>query len=195
MDLKITVGDLECIPISNLVKYHSDNQNLAQTLTDAEKYQEGLDSLPEAERSRLLHFGNALEYVKNFKDYLDEMEINTSTDNLAQQLEKYKECILVITAENTGEDSSFSNSCGLSLEDYVYVVDNEHNQAYYPKYIGPGFACTEAIEPFPTGAIKKTAVFFLLPDEAKITTATFTGNEGIFATVTDIGTLDQPLTE
>ncbi len=79
---------------------------MAQILTDAEKYQEGLFSLPEAERSRLLRSINALEYVKNFKDYLNE-EINTSANDLAQQLEKYEECILVITAENTGEDSKF----------------------------------------------------------------------------------------
>ena len=106
----------------------------------------------------------ALEYLNNFSQHLGE----TDPAAIKAALDDYKECTLTLAARNAGADSAFSDGCGLDISDQVEAVAPSESR-HDAKYIGPGYACTQAEVPFPSNEVVKTVIYFLLPATEEIT--------------------------
>ena len=176
LDLEIRLEGLECISISELAKGR-ENHDLESVLNNFKKYKNDFNSLSSSEKWELLRMADAFEYLGNFQNYLSESQsLSVNLDNITSYLTQYKECLLGLTIRNVGEDSIFSDGCGLDMDDYVSLVD-DYNQTYQTKYLGPGFACTEAEVPFPNGATDRARVYFVLPADRQVATYIFSNGD------------------
>ena len=181
MDLEVTANSFQCFSVLYLVTSEG-KENLAEIMQKYKRYRSIVNSQSYSSSEdywELLRQAEVFEYIENLRQHLNQdRQEPISEDDIAQYLDKYKVCILALTAENIGQDSKFSNGCGLlgDWDRYVRAIDDNH-ESHEPKYIGPGYACTEAEEPFPTGATQKSGVTWLLAQETQIMTITFQAHE------------------
>ena len=173
LDLEITFLAFDCQSLSDIAKEFAPDKTPEEIQTAFDKYERGLSTLPQDEVWELYDIAGALDYMLNLKNYLSQNQSGgqISSASVYQSLALHKQCTLDLTAENKGEDSSFSNGCGLIIDEHVTASDNQEQQ-YQPLYLGPGIACTEAEVPFLAGDSVGTGVVFSLPLETQLTSAT-----------------------
>ncbi len=157
--LELSVNSFDCQTLGQLVRQLGQGKTADEIQAAFDQYSQGLyhSGISAEERWELLTILGALEYMGNLKQQLG--QVNTAT--VWQALDDYQECQLDLTAKNIGDDSKFSNGCGLSLDNYVTA--RVGNDPYEPQYLGEGRACTEAEVPFPSGETTNTRIYFTPP--------------------------------
>ena len=172
--LSIDKLELQCSIIEQTIKALSKTEDLTSLKEGYKRYitydSEFINQLYQQHQTRLI---NAFDYINNLQQYLYTNNPSINKDNIWDYLDRYQDCQVSMQAENIGQDSSFSNLCGLNLDDEVSALDDQ-NHVYDSQYIGPAFACADAIKPFPKGAKEKTAVYFVLPVNRQISYLIFT---------------------
>ena len=114
--LIITVNSLQCQLILDRVTANG-THNQKDILSGYKQYEQGLYNLPSEEYWELLHLFEAFSYIGGMLQYLaEERSQLVEAENIFEYLDQYKECSLVLTARNAGEDSSFSDGCGLRMD-------------------------------------------------------------------------------
>ena len=173
LDLEMTSLALNCLPLSDIAKEFAPDKTPEEIQVAFDRYEQGLSTLPQDEVWELYDIAGALDYMLNLKSHLSQNQSGgpISTDSLYQSLNLYKQCAWDLTAENKGNDHSFSNGCGLIIDKYVTASDGQ-GQQYQPLYLGPAIACTEAEVPFVNGDTTGVRVVFSLPSETELTLAT-----------------------
>ncbi len=173
LDLEITSLTFGCLPLSDIAKEFAPYKTPEEIQAAFDRYEQGLSTLPQDEVWELYGIAGALDYMLNLKSHLSQNQSggSISTVSVYQSLGLYKQCVWGLTAENKGDDHSFSNGCGLIIDEYVTASDDQ-GQQYQPLYLGPAIACTEAKVPFVNGDITSVRVVFSLPSETELTSAT-----------------------
>ena len=182
---EVSVGGFSC---HNLTVYNPApggiNQTLAEFLeTNWAEYERYRQSPSALVGSYLRNGGNfqRLDYY----DYLQEFEAYLAADNpltieeFRDELFRYLHCEVFVTLKNIGPDTIFSDGCGLkfarpiSLEGEARIYGEEsRNQATFSD-----LACTQAEEPFPSGASDSDQVAFIVSAEDQLVAVLVTNAE------------------
>lgn len=173
LELEITFLGIDCQPLSELAAQFVGDKTPAEIQAAFEKYEQGVSTLPQDEAWELYDIAGALDYMVNLKNHLGQTQPGAAIDSgsIYQSLGLYKECVVSLTAKNQGQDSVFSNGCGLTIDSYVTANDDQ-GQQHRPLYLGSAIACTEAEVPFVAGDSVETGVVFSLLLETELSSIT-----------------------
>ena len=170
-ELALSAESFRCTPLPEVLLAAGGGHGLDEILDAFESYGYNYSLVFDDDVWPLVrNMAYALEYLDNFARHLGE----TDAAKIRAALDGYKECTLTLTARNAGADSSFSDGCGLDISDQTEAIAAS-NDRHDAKYVGPGYACTQAEVPFLSNEVVKTVVYFLLPAEAEITYLELTG--------------------
>ena len=188
LELEVVATGFDCQPVVDLAREGAANPSAI--LAAFNRYEDQSVSLSPGERLDILaDFANAFEYLRNFDDHVYRDGPGDEAPTAAeiwQVMGQHKQCHLALTAKNVGADSSFSDGCGPNLDSHFAALSSGPDQTHQPLYLGPGWACTQAIVPFPTGDTTRTTIIFTVPTATQITAVTASHSQ-TEAAVTIIG--------
>lgn len=164
--LEMTATGFDCQPVDQQALRYVRGKTQAEIQTAFDDYNSGQPSSPGERISVLATYSSAFSYLDNFKRHLGP-EAPPTTAGLWQELTRHKECQAGFRATNIGDLWTFSDGCGLDFDDYLAAVDSQ-GRTHQPLYLGEGWACTQALVPFPTGETIETGVYFTLPIDRQI---------------------------
>lgn len=168
--LEVKLTGFECARVDRLASNRVGDKAPQDIQQAFDGYNSGQPSAPGDRLSTLAAYSEAFSYLNNLQAHLSQNQARAqSTAELWQRLAGYKECLAQFEATNVGDDWTFSDGCKLDYFDrYLKAKDSQAGENYQPLYLGGGWACTQALVPFPTGDSTRARVYFTLPVEAAV---------------------------
>lgn len=188
-DSEVTVTGLSCVNLEFFTLPIDSDLTLGRVLSEKPdeyaKYKADSYALLNEYFEQNLNFAylEYYAYLSSFEDYLAD-EGRAVDGGLAEQLIEYLACDISVTLKNIGEDSTFSDGCGLRFDKPVSLVgqrriygESHRNRLY------EGIACTQALVDFPTGATDRDTVSFIVRSADQITEILVQGPDNAFRVV------------
>ena len=167
-DLQIKLQAPNCQPLTTEFENLSRQSDFSNLKAYYQQYlSHDFSFLDDLRAANQLYLIDAFSYLHNLQLYLSNYDASINDDTIYSALTKYQYCQIKFTAENIGQDLTFSDSCGLNLQDLGIAIDDQ--QRLYPShYLGPEIACATVMQPFPQGAQTQTAMGFIMPTNQQI---------------------------
>ncbi len=171
-DLEIRVKSFECKTVLETVTTSSNSNDLKKIMENFRKYKDETLSLEERlQVDRSIPY----DYIESFNNYLIRNQLKEATGDVSGYFSLYKECVLRLIAKNKGESTYLPDSCGLSFERDVSLIDAS-NKMYWPNSFR-SVLCQKEIKDFPTGATDEDMLYFILPLKVKISAIVFNNKQ------------------
>ena len=191
-DSEVTVTGLSCVNLEFFTLPISSDLTLGQILSEKAdeyaRYKADSYALLNEYFEKNLNFAylEYYAYLNSFEEYLA-VEGSAVDGDLAEQLIEYLICDVSVTLKNIGEDSTFSDGCGLRFDKPVSLVGQEMIYGeLYRNRLYDGIACTQARVDFPTGATDSDVVSFIVSSKYQITEILVQNPDNAFRVVLDI---------
>ncbi len=191
VDSEVTITGLSCVNLEFFTLPISSDLTLSRILSEKAdeyaRYKADSHALLNEYFEKNLNF-EYLEYyayLKSFEEYLVD-EGSSVDDDLVEQLINYLNCEVYVTLKNIGEDSKFSNGCGLRFDDPISLVGRQmvYGESYRNR-LYDGIVCTDAEVDFPTGATDSDVVSFIVSSKDQITEILVQNPDNAFRVVLD----------
>ena len=171
-DLEIRLKSFECKTVLETVTTSSNSNDLKKIMENFRKYKDETLSLEERlQVDRSIPY----DYIESFDNYLIRNQLKEATGDVSDYFSLYKECVLRLIAKNKGESTYLPDSCGLSFERYVSLIDAS-NKMYRPNSFR-SVLCQKEIKDFPAGATDEDTLYFILPLKVKISAIVFNNKQ------------------